>query len=352
MEGRIKALNNLSIRASFILYIVVFLLIDIALCLSTAALLQAAAERAYNLLAAPMAITYSILCILGAAFLFYNKKIKKPVRLIKNASQKIIRQDLDFSLTYDQQDEMGELCDAFERMRAALLENNCSMWRQTEERHRINRAFAHDMRTPLTVLKGYLEIFELQGGQLTAETITENALTMKKHLDQMERYVNAMNSLQKIEDIRPEPKQTTAQALAKEIERTSSMICQQAGKSFHMKNQLSAKELVVDLDIVLQALGNLINNAARYARSMVTLNLKEHGDYLILEVIDDGIGFSHKALQNGADPFYTESKSQSNSGLGLYICRLLCASHRGSMAISNTTAGGKVTVKFFNQSRR
>lgn len=349
MERLKQAVNNLSIRMSFILYIVLFLCLDILLCLGTAALLQKTAESVYNSLVGPMAIIYSVLCILGAAFLFYNRKIKKPVSLIKNASEKIIRQDLDFSLSYGQRDEMGDLCDAFESMRAALLENNRSMWRQTEERHRVNRAFAHDMRTPLTILKGYLEIFELQSGKLTAEAIQENALVMKKHLHRIERYVNAMNSLQKIEDIRPEQKRISPQALADEAEQTAAMLCGQAGKAFHIKNLLSEAELAFDFDIVLQVLGNLISNAARYARTKVTLELRYDEGFLILEVCDDGPGFSQQALQNAADPFYTESENQSDYGLGLYISRLLCGSHKGSLDICNHESGGKVTAKFLKQ---
>lgn len=50
---------------------------------------------------------------------------------------------------------MGALCASFEEMRRALWENNRVMWRQMEERKRLNAAFAHDLRTPLTVLRGY-----------------------------------------------------------------------------------------------------------------------------------------------------------------------------------------------------
>lgn len=62
--------------------------------------------------------------------------------------------DLDFALHTASADELGRLCSAFEAMRRALLESNRRLWRQAEDRQRLNAAFAHDLRNPVTVLKG------------------------------------------------------------------------------------------------------------------------------------------------------------------------------------------------------
>lgn len=62
-----------------------------------------------------------------------------------------------FQKKVDKEDELGKLCASFEKMRQALQESNDEMWRQMEERNRLNAAFSHDLRTPLTVLKGQSE---------------------------------------------------------------------------------------------------------------------------------------------------------------------------------------------------
>ena len=72
----------------------------------------------------------------------------------------ISNNNLDFSIKYDSKDELGELCSSFETMRFTLANNFSEMWRQMEERKQLNAAFAHDLRTPLTVLKGYNEILQ------------------------------------------------------------------------------------------------------------------------------------------------------------------------------------------------
>lgn len=98
------------------------------------------------------------------------------------ASGKISRNDLNFSIEYDSKDELGKLCNSFEIMRTTLAENFSDMWRQVEERRQLNAAFAHDLRTPLTVLKGYDEMLKASDDPKTRDT----AAPMEKHILRME----------------------------------------------------------------------------------------------------------------------------------------------------------------------
>lgn len=109
------------------------------------------------------------------AALFYRRKLKGPIALLDMASRKIAEKDLDFAIHWDRRDEMGALCASFEEMRRALWENNRVMWRQMEERKRLNAAFAHDLRTPLTVLRGYagMLLHDLSEGADPAEMAQE-----------------------------------------------------------------------------------------------------------------------------------------------------------------------------------
>ena len=121
---------------------------------------------------------YSAFCIIAAALLFYRNRLKKPLVELRTASEKIANNDLDFSIDYDNNDELGQLCASFEIMRTTLADNFSKMWRQVEERKALNAAFAHDLRTPLTVLKGYNEMLQASDNSQTRET----AATMGKHI--------------------------------------------------------------------------------------------------------------------------------------------------------------------------
>ncbi len=284
---------------------------------------------------------WSALCILGAALLFYQDKLKRPLAELRQASEKISQNDLDFTVTVYGGDELGQPSASFETMRAALARNFSEMWRQMEERKRLNAAFAHDLRTPLTVLKGYNEMLQASGEQETQAT----AVTMGRHIARLEQYVSTMSQLRRLEDTRPSPQPTALASLATSLAESGGMVCAQAGKDFLLDNQTASPELSLDGAFVAQVFGNLVANAARYAKNTVTLTLAETGDGLLLTVADDGPGFTPEALEKAADPYFTGEKG-SHFGLGLYICKMLCDRHGGWLKIENGPAGGKVTAFF------
>ncbi len=286
---------------------------------------------------------YSALCIIVAALLFYKNKIRKPLAELMAASEKIADNDLNFSIGYDSKDELGQLCTSFEIMRATLAGNFSEMWRQVEERRQINAAFAHDLRTPLTVLKGYTEMLRASDDFKTSET----AVTMEKHILRMENYVSSMSQLRRLEDAQPEYRTVQLQPFLSSLYESAEMLCRRAGKRLDLQNNAPASHVSVDTDFVSQVSNNLISNAVRYARNTVTLSFALEDNGLLLSAADDGKGFRKDILHKAASPYFTEEKDRSEHfGLGLYICKLLCERHGGSLRIENTSSGAKVTACF------
>ena len=105
-------------------------------------------------------VLFSALGIVCAGTCFYHVKLKEPLTALKQGISHIADNDLDFSIGYGKQDELGELCRAFETMRGKLVKNNRYMWGLVEERKKINASIAHDLRTPITVIKGYSEYLD------------------------------------------------------------------------------------------------------------------------------------------------------------------------------------------------
>lgn len=139
-------------------------------------------------LAAPI---YFSLCIIAAMLLFYRNNLKKPFEELWGASEKIANNDLNIFIDYEREDELGQICTAFKMMRTTLEDNFSKMWRQIEERKELNAAFAHDLRTPLTVLKGYSDMLQDSDNPQTRRI----AVTMSKNIFRMERYVSSMSTL-------------------------------------------------------------------------------------------------------------------------------------------------------------
>lgn len=297
--------------------------------------------RAVEFLALPV---NTALGMMGTALLFYRVKLKEPLRLMTQAAQKIADNDLDFSLVYPSEDEMGRLCTALETMRAALKEGHTAVWRQMEERKRLNAAFAHDLRTPLTVLRGYSEMLFAHGDPQVRRT----AETMQRHTVRLTHYAQSMSSLQRLEEVRPDMRPVVLGALAEELRAEAEMICRQAEKTLEF-DVSGDEELFLDREFVFEIFGNLMSNASRYAASRIGVNVDRKGDELRITVSDDGPGFTAEGLARAGEPYYTRAaRTEEHFGLGLYIGRLLCARHGGGLIIENDARGGaRVEARLF-----
>lgn len=296
-----------------------------------------------NLIPAIAAPIYSALCIMAASLLFYRNKLKIPLEELRVASEKISNNDLDFSIEYDSKDELGQLCTSFEIMRTTLASNFSEMWRQVEERKRLNVAFAHDLRTPLTVLKGYNEMLQTNEHAQTREV----AATMGKHISRMETYVSSMSRLHRIEDTQPECKPVPLQQFLSSLYESAEIVCAQNGKKLRLQNEVPVSQLSLDSSFVSQVCNNLIANAVRYARTAVTLAFALQDNLFLLSVSDDGKGFDKNSLHKVMAPYFTEEKDHAEHfGLGLYICKLLCEHHGGCLKIDNVSNGSKVSAFF------
>lgn len=289
---------------------------------------------------------WSLMCIVICGMIFYRRKIEKPVAILSEASENISNNRLDFSVEVPEKNELGDLCLSFEKMRAALQDNNLEMWRQVEERKRLNAAFAHDLRTPLTVLKGQSEMLVKYAPKMSEEKIVSTAEMMKRHIIRLENYVDTMNNLQRLEDIEVTKELIEVKEFEKQLRITGTAICTE--KDFTLFQNLSdIQNVKIDISVVMQVYENLLSNALRYAKTKIEVTVDRHNEFLMLIIADDGTGFTSKDLSNAMKPFYrAESKSHNEHfGMGLNICKILCEKHGGYIQISNEN-GAKVIAAF------
>ena len=217
---------------------------------------------------------YSAACIFAAAVCFYRNRLKKSLDLLDNAAQKIAQNNLDFTVSYEKNDEMGRLCSSFETMRKTLQENNLKMWRQIEERKRINAVFAHDLRTPLTVLRGYGEMLaEADGG--SAEAV---AVAMLSNISRLEKYADSMSSLSRIEEITVKPSEYEAYRLGDILEETMSFLCGEKSGTFDFS--ADCEMIYMDESAVMQVYNNILSNATYYADKRIDVGADAKGGFL------------------------------------------------------------------------
>ena len=296
------------------------------------------------------AILWYSVCLCLAAVIFYFWKIKKPLGILNQAVRKISENDLNYRIDYDGQDEFGHLCHAFEVMRRELAQNNRKMWNSIEERKRLNAAFAHDLRTPLTVLQGYADMLT---GALSDDTSTEREFANSIHaisrqITRLNSYVDTMGTLQRLEDYEPCPRRISPSALSKMVLETAELLF--PGGKIKVHTELREGDMLLDREAFALICENILSNAVRYARERITVSLRREEDELILCVEDDGVGFSEKDLANALLAYYrgekTEAGEVTHFGLGLYICNLLAGKLGGDLHLSNgPDGGGRVTFE-------
>ncbi len=317
---------------------------------------------------------------------FYRVHIAGPLGELAHAADRIAGQDLDFSIDRVRGRELGRLSETLEHMRASLLEAQRELWRTAESRRRLNAAFAHDLRTPITVLKGTVEMAQMRlhrGGALDPSSLD----ALSAQVARLERYAASMGGLTKLED-RPVDREALALGdLREELDRHVSGVIAARGGGLKLEQPSMAEEasmsaseeasvsvaeaagapvpdaiggsdsaavghstapIFLDLPLVEEVLDNLLSNACAHASTRVAFDMMVEAGVLTVVVTDDGPGFTPEALRRGCDPFFSENKSAEHFGLGLNVSSVLCGLHGGRIALANAESGGARVIATFD----
>lgn len=303
---------------------------------------------AYQICGVLMIVAPAILAFVGiilCGLYFYRKKLKQPLELLSCATIQIARQNLDFELIYNCDDEMGALCDSFEKMRNALYENNKMMWEMLEERQIMQASVAHDLRNPIAIIKGYTEYLDsgLKNGTLSYEKIGHIVNNLNMAAKRLEQYTESVRLLNQSEETPLHQKTVLAKEVIKNVTQDFILLAKQNDIVLQVTQELSNEKIQMDIAIFYRILENIINNALRFAKKQIDIDFMLSKSVLSIIVIDDGEGFPLEVLKQKKKLIWTSGKNQ-HMGIGLAVSRLLCKKHGGSLELSNTTNGACVKI--------
>lgn len=291
-------------------------------------------------------VFYIAVGIGAAAAVYYRKKLRNPITQLQNGVERIQEDNLDFHIEYDGDDELGRLCCSMEKMRRELRQKHKALWESLEQRKLLNASVAHDLRTPITVLKGYLDYLEknIPQDKLTEDMLFDTVSSMQGAVNRLELYVESVRDIEKIETIEIEKRSENVKLLLNELR---SNVLQLAGnKEIIISNDITVDKIQIDKGVFFRILENLLQNALRYAEKQVSINLSHKKDFLILTVKDDGKGFSAADLEKATTVFYSNDKEKQHFGIGLSVCKILCEKHGGLLYVGNEKEKGAcVTAK-------
>ena len=295
-------------------------------------------------------IIYSMIAIVLTSNMFYKNNIKAPIEILKEEAKHISRNDLSFSCVYNSGNELGEICESFNKMRIQLIKNNENMWSLMEWQRQLNLAFSHDLRTPLTVMQGYTDFLlkYYPQGKITDEKLLDTLILMQSQLSRLKDFSEKMKNIQDINSIEIKQKLTNFNMLKKKIIDIANGINVKSNFKINIIDNLKEDKGYIDENIVLQVIDNLLSNAVSFAKSNIDIILQWEDDFLYIYIRDDGVGFSKKDLYSALKPYYSNrSGMDGHLGLGLSICKILCEKHGGKLTLNNSTKGGAITSASF-----
>ena len=303
---------------------------------------------------------YAFAGMVAAICIFYQKRLALPLHILEDSVKRIRGNDLDFHVYYDSEDELGSLCDSVEDMRMELVRGKEEMWLMVERQKELNAAFAHDLRTPLTVLKGYTDFLAryIPEGKVSREKMEDTLALMSDHLKRLEDYSRTMKGIRGIDEVPFSPEWIRLRRLEKKIGEVVFALGQagdvRIGHSGCALDEAQGELRVqADDNIIMEVLENLLSNAIRYAKTEIEVisEFDEEKTEFLLAVRDDGKGFSEEQLEKAPKPYYKEYEGvemDEHFGIGLHICKEFCKKHGGTLNVSNSIWGGAVvTASFF-----
>ncbi len=291
----------------------------------------------YSVLMIILPITYIMLGGYLIVYIYYKIKLRTPIILLSDGIKNLLEDNLDFSVQYSRNDELGLLCQTLEKVRNELYDNNKRMWNLLEERKILTDSVSHDLRTPITVMKGYLDYLgkSICKNKLDTKNIETTLKSMNEATNRLENYVNSIQNIQKIDNIKLAKTDVDVTDFISGLKKDFLMIAKEKDRKLVIEDKIDLNKVCIDKSVVYRILENIIDNAFRYSKEKIIIYINQRDKFLEFQIIDDGDGFSEDDLKNATNRFYTSKSNSGLFGIGLTISKMLCEKHGGTLKIRN-----------------
>lgn len=289
-----------------------------------------------------MLIGIIVVLILTAAvlILWIYRGVMGPLGKMQIAAQKIKEGNLDFELEAEAEDELGELCRSLEDMRQRLQDNAEEKIRFDKENKELISNISHDLKTPVTAIKGYAEGI-MDGVADTPEKMERYIRTIYNKASEMDTLINELTLYTKIDTNRIPYNFNTlsVDAYFADCAEDLSLELESRGVEFGYFNYVEADvKIIADAEQIKRVVHNIVNNSMKYMdkpKGKINLRVKDVGDFVQIELEDNGRGIAAKDLPNIFDRFYrtdaSRNSSKGGSGIGLSIVKKIIEEHGGKI---------------------
>lgn len=309
-----------------------------------------------KLMAKDMILTATIILVFTALSvgLWIYRSIAVPLVKFKKATKNIKEGNLDFVLEVEGNDEFSQLCQDFEEMRKRLKESTEEKILMDKENKELISNISHDLKTPITAVKGYVEGI-MDGVADTPEKMDRYIRTIYNKANDMDRLINELTFYSKIDTNR------IPYTFNKINVREYFDDCvEEVGLDLESKNiELSYFNsvendvlVIADAEQLKRVINNIVGNSIKYMdkpKGYISIRVKDVGDFIQVEIEDNGRGIAAKDLPAIFDRFFradaSRNSSKGGSGIGLSIVRKIIEDHGGKIWANSKLGCG--TVMYF-----
>ena len=309
-----------------------------------------------KLMAKDMILTATIILVFTALSvgLWIYRSIAVPLVKLKKATQNIKEGNLDFVLEVEGKDEFSQLCQDFEEMRKRLKESTEEKILMDKENKELISNISHDLKTPITAVKGYVEGI-MDGVADTPEKMDRYVRTIYNKTNEMDHLINELTFYSKIDTNRipytfsklnvEDYFSDCAEELGLEMETR--------GIELVYANYVEKDvQVIADGEQIRRVIHNIVSNAIKYMekpKGIIQLRVKDVGDFIQVEIEDNGKGIAAKDLPYIFDRFYrtdvSRNSSKGGSGIGLSIVKKIMEDHGGKVWATSRLGIG--TIMYF-----
>ncbi len=303
-------------------------------------------------------MSVSIICILILTAMVlvlwvYGSMIRQINRL-QEAAKRVQSGDLDFELKPEGDDEMGQLIQAFEDMRARLKENAEEKIQSDRESKELISNISHDLKTPITAIKGYVEGIR-DGVADTPEKMDKYLGTIYNKANEMNLLINELTLYSKIDTNRIPYNfaPISVNAYFDDCAEDLAMELEAKNVEFGYFNYVDSDQMIIaDPEQLKRVINNIVSNSLKYTerdKRKINLRVKDVGDFIQVELEDNGKGIAAKDLPHIFERFYrtdaSRNSSKGGSGIGLSIVKKIIEDHGGKIWATSREEIG--TVMYF-----